>query len=269
MAVNGKVNFFLKETDAGAGWSETYYYSSVDLPNVLVKAIVLAKKRLACLPFSVALPYVRVADDAIQRDSLVYVPPAIYGALNQPDQQVDVPWNAILCRLSSGSLYRRQLYLRGAPDSLIVEPENLLGLPSFTTPFNAFLKELSTANWAIRCFDRGPANPVKPINQIAKLVTPVKINLPAHGWNTGDKVRISHSAYRPVNAAWPIAVVDADNFVLLNSTVAPPLDIFGSGTAHRLVVVYEPIDQAIPVRQTKRNTGRPFDLLRGRRKRAK
>ena len=117
-----KVNYFFKQ--GKYGWSETYYLTRDNHTTCLNTAQLLIASRVALLGGDngdgvPTLEFIRVSDVEKQRDSLVFVVPSGQGKNITAISTADNPNLALLCRVEADPFFRRQLYLRGQPDSLV------------------------------------------------------------------------------------------------------------------------------------------------------
>jgi len=112
--MNAKTILFF--SDGTNGWEEVYYQTCSDLNGAFANAVPLMNARSKLLAQPAQCIYIRVNDDANPRAStLTPVTPILAWPYNSESDVVDT---AAMMRLYAGSVTRsRPLYLRGNPDS--------------------------------------------------------------------------------------------------------------------------------------------------------
>jgi hypothetical protein len=264
-----KVNFFFKNTQAEAGWSETYYLTAATPESAREAGRSLANSRGPLCGINSYLAEIRVSDDKIFRDSLTYTfdPDELGHVLAGAS---DVPWNAVLCRIEATAAYRRQLYLRGVPDEVITEDEKNPIPAQWVKLCNQFLGILAGKPWQIKALDNSGQNGYVACAKAA--IDPASNRrLYFLTGNTaiaaGDRFRASYFKKSPTfngvfNADVPAL---ASSVTSIQTTGAVGTTSFGEGKLRKIVYAYPQITSAFIERITHRIVGRPFDQQRGRR----
>lgn len=120
MAFRGKVQFVFK-MQPQASFSEVWYTTDTDYPPLMVSAKAYLKLRKEMLGYGCNCQEVRISDDNVKGDSLIYVPVNKDGTsslyTNSADK-CDKAGMAVETRIEGGPGHRRILAMRGAPDSL-------------------------------------------------------------------------------------------------------------------------------------------------------
>jgi hypothetical protein len=272
------------------GWSETFFKVADDLQAVLEDAVRMAVNRIRLCGTNVELDYVRVSDDDIRRDSLVAQPNLtaqlkksvrdvldVGGEGAKPKEQkinvaapdpADQPYSAILLRMEAGPLYRRPMYLRGCPDSIIVNPPGPVQPKEWGDMFRRWVEFLKGNAWGFKVLNRDVGNPAKPITA-SPGVAPFQLTVAAHGLVQGQRVTVEDIKGEGAvpHGAFTIDVVDPNTIRLRGTTGAFTYD--RGGTVRLRVYKVATISSIIIRGETTRRTGRPFDSPRGRRRTAR
>lgn len=294
MAIDAKCTIFF--TDGKYGWSESLWNSSqTTLDRVLEKGITLARKRLPLCGAGPQVPYIRVSDESQYRDSLIETlnlvtikpdgtqatqgtqggtQPTFIAPVLKPLTGIDAsdrPYSAILVRNESGTLYRRLMYLRGCPDSIIVDPIGPTPTKAWYDGFIQWAAELIAGQWRFKVLSREPTNQPKPITGIfPQAAAEARIKSAGHGLAVLNEVRVFNCkgvGPLPKGIYSVSSIVDADNFTLVNyKPDIGTISYFGGGKYILRTSVYAPITNTLIRGQTSRKTGRPFDSPRGRRR---
>lgn len=255
------------------GWTESWHREDSNPDNMLEQAKKLATKRRMLASSEVKLEYIRISDVAVVGDSLVHAYDQ-WGSGPLPD--ADTPWNAIYCRVESGSKYRRQMYLRGVPDDWIkLTAGNPNANPidsALDTAFKAFRSQLLAGGWQLKTVSKEPGDAVeKNIGAITQ-DTEGRIAFQITGLSsaTGDEFRVKsyqgpdkkvlNGVYKVVSNNGTIVVVPK-KYNLLTDPVSN-----SGGKAVPRVVRYQLITEAKIMRCAKKSTGRAFFVEAGRRK---
>lgn len=267
MSINAKYNLFF-ETSGGAGWSETYYHEDTDIEVSYNKCILLAQQRAKLLAANVTLSYIRVSDTQVTGDAFAGTVEGLTNGLAERGS-TDMPWSGVLCRVEAGARHRRMFCLRGIPDLLqsyqLPVPQN----PEVTKPIRAFGQYLVQQGYLMRVASRGFENPSKPISGFDVTTTPWVLTCPAHGFVTGDRVKISNAKTSPsINGTWWITVASVDTFKLNGTEAYGPGSVFYTGGyATKQEERFLEIGDFQPIRYSSRRVGRPFGAPVGRRRR--
>lgn len=270
-----KVNYFFKLDEAG--WSETFYTPdladagvALDRARTLVvpRVRLLANDHLASI--NPRLAEVRVSDVAIQRDSLVFTVSPTDGVNATPviDDAVLPIFNSLLIRLEAGSLYRRQLYLRGIPKQLSGPGGIYRPNPLYNAVFGQYVLAVLASGFGILAWQKpGVFVPLQNIVNVTNGVDGVTINAPAHGLINQDRLRVqSAPGTHGVRGNWVAKVIDVNNFVLIGAPAFTGTYL-GGGKWYKRVQGVVAFTSMLIESLVHRDTGRPFDSPRGRRKR--
>ena len=270
MADRVRTTIFFKQ--GSYGWTETYFLPTTTLTNALLKAELLVSLRRALLGDVSRITYVRVSDDEKFRDSLVRVQPPDLQTGPAGNGNPDPAYTSLLLRLEGGEEHRRQLYLRGIPDSVIVEPDPPIFEAGYTKFFKNFRTELISQGWAFKVIKKPPAVPAVLITGFITATPPVVTTGAAHNLTTGDNVLIrgvkgfEANNGRGANGRWYVNVLTANSFEI-TGRLTPFGAYLGGGEIIKRVYGLIDVTAVELVRVTKRSTGRPFDSPRGRRRR--
>lgn len=266
MPVLLRATFFFKD-DQDYGWSETLFSTLTDIAVCRDRARLLVPFRVACLGTGVSLAYVRVSDDYIKRDSLIYAVPERSskqsGLLLGPS---DIANTCLTIRLQASPLGRRTLSMRGIPDKEVANSGAYIPDADFNAALAAYFTQLTTQAWAIR----SRVIPT-PANKIANLVqNPVTGEITvscqnAHGLTAGDPAVIRGcKGVSFVNGIWPVfSTIGPNAFSFRSNRILGTY--LGGGTVAPLSYAVAPITSGQVIRASHRIAGRPFDSHRGRR----
>ena len=262
-----RATFFFKDS-GGYGWSETIHSTKPDLTACLAAASSLAAFRISCLGGTSYLPFVRVSDDEVKRDSLIFkVPPGDMFNTSAAGTSSDIANTSLTVRLSSTPLRRRTLYMRGIPDDVVKNSGLYTPSQNFQGAFDQWFIQLKTDAWAIR----GKSGVALPhtIGLIAQNGTSGDIavtTLDPHGLAQNDTIVIRGvKGATALNGTWRVFhVTDTTNFTLKSQSI---LKIWtGQGTVTKQAMDLLNITDGEIMGVSHRIAGRPFDSHRGRRK---
>jgi hypothetical protein len=179
----------------------------------------------------------------------------------------DFAETALLVRLFGPQPYIANQWMRGVPDGAITLAGRYTPRGADVTAFNKIVAELTNASngWSLRSLNQSNAKQL-----VTAVTTAGVVTVPAHGFSTGNTVRISRTGGLPgLNKIWKITVIDSSNFQLVG---VPTGGFAGSytkpGTAQLQAYIFQQITGVTALRCTKHNTGRPFGQLSGRRRRS-
>lgn len=272
--MNTRVNFFFEQGDQG--WQELYWRS--DDPNLITsleQATFLAKNRQLFLNRDAELIAIRVSDEDVTRDSLISNIRGVYPrskavALLTPDQ----PWVAVLERLEAGSLYRRQLYLRGGVKGVY---SATLTKPDLNNPWGRLVQKYNDilrnqANgWKFRVTLRGADSPKVGIVAVVKGVGPppfLTCTAPGLVTATGDKVRLSGfktstGTLKDIGGIYYVSLGGTGTFTV-DLSVAPTGTYAGDGVVTPLKPAYRSITSADAIRVVRHKVGLTYGGFKGR-----
>lgn len=255
-----------------AGWSDNFWTQISELSAADTKTRELAAALNLVVGNQTLVPSARISNpDSFRQVQLINIPGAVVGTTSGYDS--DYASTALLLKLTAPGPYTTLQWIRGVPDSIITQggkytPSALAG---FTTRLNSFLGLLtSSANlWSIRALSRSVLP--TPITGIA-LQTGI-VTAPAHGLGAaGAIVQVRIKGFKVpegLNRVWRATVLTDSTFQL--NFYTPPLDTtltpFGlNPTVRKQTYTYVQIAGAEIVRATAHYTGRPTELLGGRRR---
>lgn len=272
------------------GWSETFYREDTDYTSAFTVFRELAEKRHALNGGGVSLDYVRISDDAIQRDAFVSAPGEVTVSPNQsqPDTNVpfirvqwgipDQPHSGVLVRIEATALYHAMHCLRGVPDALIVWPAGPSNLIGWDEAFRRW-RDYLIGNFRIKVRKQDEGFTKKPINGARiDLGPPVTWQLHAQGYApvVGDKLRVTNFRWTRgsprINGLWQVETVNAGTaeFTLANFPKPDGFNFFAptrplTGFVQLVGWAYPTITAAIIRGESSRKPGRPFGQQPGRR----
>lgn len=272
MALNWQLFFNQGQT----GWSETYY-SAHDFDATTPFSTLLAGMRTFRLPLSstgVVLSAIRISDVANPRK--VFVSPGTSGApFSFPtvpsNADPDMPFTSALIRWSLDSGGKRITYLRGLSDALTHAKDGKITDATWVSAFQAF------RNWQIANsfggYARTPGQALRPIADIFLVDGKIRLSADTTGLTLPTyKMRISRLVSDPpLNGVWRAKVIGLDVLELegSNTTRTNPPAFEAGGTITTLSVSFGFINGGDQTRFTTHRVGRPFGLLRSRRRKVK
>jgi len=236
------------------------------------------------LGVGVEIPYWRVSDEGIKRDSLYQQEPAVVigGGLQvghggpgwaqikaAVEDAPDFGNTAVLVDLIVSSVAKGRIFLRLIPDSIIAYPGGLLLTPNWEAAFARFSELLKNDGWQIKVAASTAVNPQLPISflsfdSLTSELTVILFN--QHTWLAGETVRIGGTqGSTGINGTYIITATPANNEFKVRLTTVPTLGTQPSGYARRLFPDFQIIGEAKAKRVTGRKAGRPFGTLVGRR----
>jgi hypothetical protein len=211
---------------------------------------------------------IRCALDDPNRDSLIVSYETLDHRGLQFPETCDAPWTALLCRADSGSLYHRQMFLRGLPDDMVDPDGTYKPLAAWETRLQTFVNRLIDDGWAIRVQNRTVPAPIDMLAVSYQQLTATAqfTLLAAHNLDQKDRVIVRGGGpkfnYRGRQVAQRIS---ATEFIIFTDRIVGT--ITAPVTVQRVAYQLQDIDIFTPLRVIKKNTGRPFVLPRGARRR--
>lgn len=284
--------FFQSVSGVPAGWSESYLDTKAATQAAALNTwdSTMRPARLGILASQYSLRYLRAIDTTTVRASLVKAYTLTQGlglvTIGTPDPS---DWGggptaaesfpamvALILRLEATAAFRRMFLLRGLPiglfdASLTYQPSGVLA-----QAIGAFQAQLvQGATYGLSSQVKGPAQFPSAI-AIGISGTSLQVDLPGAaapaGWAVNATFRMTRTfaASSGVNGTWKISTVspgvpDANHTRVF--TFPKRRLLFGTpvgGVAYIITPTPVAFTAAIPIRGTKRNTGRPFGQLRGR-----
>jgi hypothetical protein len=285
---NYKIDFlFSTATGLPAGWSETVYAAF----GTAAAALDWAKNgqyrtaRLNLLDPGYAQDMIRVSDVTIRGDSLTDFaePGTSLGTYPVPPGHGDVseePWDAILIRMlaTPTNNRRRSFLMRGISGG--VSQQNYSYNPNATwlPLFTAWKDQVKSVPLLMRLkvvhLDGNPPTDFSPIRpseiEVSSDARSLIITFPATATNVPPAG--SFFTLKGADGAWPInknwkvqTFINNQIFTHAGRNVIWGTPELGRALVQQYTYDYQPILQVDAVRGAKRSTGRPFQLLRGRR----
>lgn len=268
MAVTGPFRvsfFFTQQGDRLGGWSVNFWNNLSSVAGVQAASLTLQSAIYKWMGLGNNAPYIRISQVGNFRSAFIVNTnntSTVTGGVNDADF-VDT---ALLVRLIGPQPYTANMWLRGIPDAAVSSAGRYLPRAQDVTALNNIIAQLTQASngWVVRNLNQSNAKQLITAVTLAGVVT-----VPAHGFSSGNTVRISRTGGVPgLNKVWKITVIDSSNFQLIG---VPTGGFTGGytkpGTAQLQTYLYQAIQGVTPLRATKHNTGRPFGQLTGRRRR--
>lgn len=269
-----RVSYFtIQQTGKLGGWSQNFWNSASDLSVTKANAESLYSKMGLIQGAQPYMPAYRISDITTFRNvTNVLHPGATSVPVSSSNPDADYPSTALSLKMTAALNYVTRQWLRGLPDQIIAlsgtyQPSRL---PGYTTKINNFFAELKLPSngWSMHVLDRS----VLPKVLTNVVVASGVVTVPNHGFGaSGDvvKVRIKGTTgYRPLNAIWRSTIIDSNTIQLNFWTPQPSTVVIGGAnpTARLQSYILVPIQNVEVVRATSHRTGRPTDLLGGRRR---
>lgn len=262
-----RVTYFF---EAGkVGWSENYYLNAADATLAQKAEAALARSRInLCSPVDASGPYLTHAritplDPAGPSQIFTHYIHSPYFV----EDIADMPWTGIYANTTDVNGKTLKRLLRGVPDFSTLQPWfSPSDVAQWNQQFNVFRVSLLNDGWAHRVKQQIRAND-KVITALSIDATTgyLKVTTAAHGLANTDTISFRKvKANKPVTGEHPIIVVDSSNF-LIPGCWPGTITFGGVGWWFKNVWLYPDINAARVGRKGKRDTGRPFGLLRGRR----
>jgi hypothetical protein len=273
--MNCKITFFFENSTSGNGWQEVYYTVATDLNDGYLRAGNLYNARKYLMGKGTVVTAVRVNDDANSRFSTLtpYAPFAAQPYLSDSDI---VSTTAMMRLYASAQARSRPLYLRGIPDDAFnTEAPANADHQQFLTRYANLGNFLTTGGWLIKA----RPHPVVGTNTVDILAwattTPSTSSVIQLEGVSGVDVGGFLQCYKVKGLPFSpglCEVLDVSNVGgndVVKIRYRTPQDyVYPLGG---YAVVYSPLFFAIDAfsgnpRFTRRATGRPFDVTRGRRR---
>lgn len=260
-----RVNFFFVATH-NRGWSETYYNILTTYNGVMGQAQTLADTRRNLNGTGVGLDEIRVSDDSVKNDSLVYAPPLSDAITAYPTfEEADFSPTSLLCRADSQGVGRRSIFLRGIPDSMTLAGGTWTPSAQWTSNWNLFKAELQRGTWGVK------VQVVPVITVPILLVTQQALtgvlsisSIVASGFRSGDLITIRGvRGVAGLNGKHRALLGTDDTTLKINSDLVlkgPAV----SGEMFKTTYLISPFAGIIQERLVSRKTGGPFYRPHGR-----
>lgn len=251
------------------GWSETLYRSASTIADMRTEAGILASRRADMLGSAQGqqIQAARISRLEAPFDSYL-LPLGIPGGAKADQGRPDMPWVGAMVHARAADGSAAALILRGILDGATEGPFDAVpDNAGLRAAFLAWREGVINGGWCLRSLSKG-ASPRLPITAITLDATgsPV-VTAPAHGLTVGTviswyRVRIRGACLR---GRAQITDVTADTYTIGGHDYGEIL--FFEGWYRVPVYHLSPIRTMEPGSARRRKTGRPFDLLRGRRSR--
>jgi hypothetical protein len=256
-----------------SGWSETWYCQASNHEQALTKLRNVLPLRQGLLGGGASIEYVRVSDVAIKGDSQVQQ--LTNWSVSTSPTGADEPWDGVYVRAEAGPLYRRQMFLRGIPDTWAGPAGAFPGAPplnaSLTDAVQRWKASAINQGFQLRCTDKEGAGATKtPIDSIAADAQGrVSFSIAANMGAVNDRFIVSDydgPDAKLLNGRWKIlAKVGNIYSIKLRHAVLTNSAENTGGQGRPEVIVYKNLEEVIIIRMAKRSTGRAFFLPVGRR----
>lgn len=256
------------------GWSESLYVDATTHNDALFVAQLYRADRVNMLSKPGRMTFIRISDNAIQGDAQLTAIPKKDGQAFALPFPSAAAWQTALVRMNTNDfLNRRNMFLRGIPDSdegnrVDFPPGGLKLGAAFQKAFNIWKLGLKTTGWKFLGIDA--TVPFQQITNITAVLpgVPIILTVDAHGIPDGSKVLVRGvQGMKGINTQWFVTVPSANLLSLVNSeNEVTGVHKFG-GEVRLTTIIPHLIDVANVIKLTHRQTGRPFGLAVGRRKR--
>ncbi|MGH3512814.1 MAG: hypothetical protein ACRDRB_11110 [Pseudonocardiaceae bacterium] len=246
------------------GYSENYWNTLSDLSSVVAAVRALRLALISYKGFGISCPVARVQDLSAFRAAQQIDFATAGTSPNAGDFGADFPTTKGLLRLSGPGKYTVNQWIGSIPDSAVSFNGQYTPRPSTVTAFKSLRSLLITGGSGWATYQQDKTVPKKTITAVT---LPGVVTIAAHGYASGDKVRVARTGGIPgLNGIWVITVIDSNTFQL----VAPPTGGFTGGytkvgTAQLQSRIFQQIVDASIIRVTEHRVGRPFGLFSGRR----
>lgn len=256
------------------GWTETWYLTAGDITLAQRRMSAPATTRSHLLGAGALLEAVRISDTAIGGDSLLV---GSDGTWKSDDAAADAPWNAILARVEATDKHRRQMWLRGVPDSWIgldpVTKKNTMPAKA-RQAFQAFLAAVMEAPspLQLQVYNKqgqggtGVAITAQVLDVASGYTTFSVANSTAEVGEKALMKRWKGPDKKTLNKTYHVVKKDATTVTLsLPFVLIPTPGANFGGLLFPRNPTYTNVTDGIILRVNKRNTGRAFFVSRGRR----
>lgn len=266
-----KVTFFCtQQSTKTAGWTCNFWNTSADFAACKLRAEDLATYLNGIMGVGAVPVSIRMSEIGAFRRiefSDLALPQLPLSATNDPDY----PATALLLRLrttTSALRYTTRQWIRGIPDSDVRSSGRFQPIATHIRNYNAFKAQLllATNSWAMRVLVK-----TTPILDVDLITAAGVVTIPGHGYNAllvPRKVRISRAknmAY--ANKVWRITNLTTDTFQLVGWDPPASLGTYqGGGKSQAQLYDEIAFNEAEFVRATSHKTGRPSNVLSGRRR---
>jgi hypothetical protein len=279
-----KATYFFEDTQSAAGWTENFYFADINIDNArnTANTATLIDARLTLMPPAYSLVAVRVTNPDTQGVSRIttYAAGAAVGLYPTPatfavDPAEEV-YDALLIRLETNAGIRRMFLLRGLPTGVVTKTSGFANPAAWQPLFNSWVVNVLSIPFVI--YNRVKTGPFPTslvlLNGDSKslaITFPVAIpagTTPLPGFQAPLIKLTGVNGASPVNHNWRIRSASPGTQTL--TTFPGRRTVYGipSGVTANVYVLAaggSQINNITAIRGVKKSTGRPFNLLRGRR----
>jgi len=279
-----KATYFFEDLQSPAGWTENFYITATNIDNArdVANTATYINARLTLMPPAYALTAVRVTNPDIPGASRIttyaagsanglYPTPATFAS--DPSEEV---YDALLLRLETVTGVRRMFLMRGLPTGVVTKTQGFANPAAWQPLFNSWVQQVLTIPFNIYNRIRTGPFPTSLVllnldlkSLVITFPGPLPTGITPVPTFQAPLIRLSGvTQASPVNHNWRIRAVNAGTS---SATTFPGRrTVFGTpsgvtGQVYVLTPQGQQINNIAAVRGVKKNTGRPFDLLRGRR----
>lgn len=278
-----RVQFFFR--DAKYTWSEVHYRIEADEDEdaTFEAAEQLGLARVGCLgvvPFVVgdedlspSLDQIRITwlrERGSSAVSTVFRGKTWEISELESNMPPDRPYSTLRLRAECTDRYRKSIYMRGIPDSVITDPQGPTFAESFLTAFSKFETELAPKKgWGtlVRNTDVLDFPEVKITEIGLALSGNVEVFAPNHGLVDGDTAVIRSGLFEPatypLRGHWPIKKLTDNTYEVLGASTVT--GYIGGAISQKLSYTVEEYTRVFPIAMTSHRTGiRGVTTPRGR-----
>jgi len=246
------------------GWSENFWCEAAGLGAALAIAETIRPFSMAIHGHQTVLRAIRVTDIGPPRVTRVTHYSGSVNPATPSTSPSDYQTSAGGLILRSGDIYQVSQWIRGIWDDAVSVGGVWTPSSTYVPLVNAFLAQLSAPSNLLRLRVTNKTNAAVPVTALTQLGL-VTATVP--GLVSGNRVRISGTKGVPgLNKTWTVQVNDANSFFITPWIIPATAPVFTQlGTVRLLSPTLVPVTYASIIRATKRDVGRPFGLLSGRR----
>lgn len=267
--------FFEQSGDKSGGWSMNFWNNTNDLSLMQPIAQRLVDRLDDMTGVETRPVSVRISEIGAFRRIFQFTPVVSPRGISTAPTTSDYVNTALLMKLGAAPSYQTRQWLRGIHDSVVVEGGKYRATAALMRRYTAFFTYLASGgdNWSLRV--QSATAPNKDIEAIsgAGVVTITGHGFPATpvGGTGLTKVRITRcKGDFFYNGVWSIKNVTTDTFSLVGWVAPGDLQPYrGGGKAILQLPVLVAINGGTFLRATSHKTGRPSNVLTGRRKKAR
>lgn len=258
-----RVSYFFQQ--GAFGWSESIHNLQTSLSAVTAEAGALRDARIAMLPPSCTLSYIRISDDLVFRDSvLINENPSSPGTRAIEDSEP--PFTAALCRIFASPTVRRSIYLRPVSSQEGINGDRKIDSTGWLSAFNPWRSLLvsESTGWAIKYKAVAPVGFL--VNGFTVSDKRLTVQAPGATFAIGQRIQLrGFKSVSKVDGQYRVtAIPSAANFTLDPLLAVDDPEVTQYGAAFDFAPQLAKITGVNPIRVTSRKTGRPFDSPRGR-----